>query len=668
MPGLNGSPRGALAAALMIFLTPAASAQERLADAPIVYLRATTSVSARVDEYVARHARPVQLSAAAMDQLSAMTPDEVITQVCGSVREGYYAAFLAANPGLALARGRVIGDAAHTLVLPACLYAGRVDAEGLPQEIGAEALAGASRRSNLIVSAVRGVGSLLTGNSTLYASAVVALAPLDVSSEEFLEGVAAAARQDEDVRVQPLPLGRIVVSLADANCETSRAVFDPAFFRENYRFARLRARAQGREEHGRAHVYVVDNGFFGARNVDWEHAFEDSPFPPYLFRPSPLTVVEGELAPGRGAPLNYANPDLSPNPISGHGTHVAGLAIGGPQFAELRDLYDNDISPWMSVTILNVGDGGETIEPSTQSDLQNALEFGPSQQRIVNLSLSFDGAALEDMGSLYVRLFRTDALFVVAAGNSAPDAQRDVSSMATYPAAFGGLVTPNVMTVAALDARDRLAEFSNFGARGVDIGAPGCRVPSWLDNSGAVTPLSGTSAAAPAVTFAAALVSSLSSELDARAVKARLIAGGDLLETETGARLAYRIKLNLLKPLFPFDDLIAFSDAPAVFFGGSVLRLEGVRCADSPRPIALRDLWALKREGEHFWAYRGRTTQAVSEPCLASVDANARLVFREEFRVSEGAPPASTRNGDVSIGLDQLGEIVMRDPPREPSH
>ena len=62
-------------------------------------------------------------------------------------------------------------------------------------------------------------------------------------------------------------------------------------------------------------------------------------------------------------------------------------------------------------------------------------------------------------------------LFVCAAGNYASN--NDTSAF--YPASYH---LDNMIVVAATDANDNLASFSNYGATTVDLAAPGVNIPS----------------------------------------------------------------------------------------------------------------------------------------------------------------------------------------------
>ena len=239
--------------------------------------------------------------------------------------------------------------------------------------------------------------------------------------------------------------------------------------------------------------------------------------------------------------------------------------LGGPYFATYRDKQKE---PWSILTIINIAKGQQTLLKGSQTVLQSLLNIDGAK-RIVNLSIAHDGLAAPDILSAYDRLFRNGLqnLFVVSAGNFS----KDVSDNSIYPAAFGGFPADNVISVAALDGEGRLAPFSNYSSTAVNMAAPGCEIESWIANTAQLTLLSGTSQAAPLVTFAASLLRSLAAESEPRALKFRLVVSGDMLdEIEDQERIAYRVRLNIPKALYWFHDYIRLSGAESGEYLGEV--------------------------------------------------------------------------------------------------
>ena len=117
-------------------------------------------------------------------------------------------------------------------------------------------------------------------------------------------------------------------------------------------------------------------------------------------------------------------------------------------------------------------------------------------------------------------------LFIASAGNDATNI--DYSNV--YPCGYD---LPNIISVAALDQNDKLAEFSNYGLTNVDIGAPGVHIYSSSLNS-AFEYLSGTSMACPHVAGAAGLLWSLEPGLTHMDVKNRLLASVDSVASLAG--------------------------------------------------------------------------------------------------------------------------------------
>ena len=121
---------------------------------------------------------------------------------------------------------------------------------------------------------------------------------------------------------------------------------------------------------------------------------------------------------------------------------------------------------------------------------------------------------------------------MAAAGNSSSN--DDTAGF--YPAGYN---SANLISVAATDASDALASFSNFGKQTVHLGAPGVNILSTYQSGYAY--LSGTSMATPHVSGAAALVAAACG-VDTASVKRALLSNVDAVGalngvTVTGGRL-----------------------------------------------------------------------------------------------------------------------------------
>lgn len=128
-------------------------------------------------------------------------------------------------------------------------------------------------------------------------------------------------------------------------------------------------------------------------------------------------------------------------------------------------------------------------------------------------------------------------LFIAAASNEGVN--NDAAD--TYPSNF---FLPNVVSVAATDHNDQLADFSNYGHATVSIAAPGVDILSTIPGQ-KYAYLSGTSMAAPHVTGLAGLIASAYPSLSFVGIKNLILAGGEPIDaasatTITGRRiLAY---------------------------------------------------------------------------------------------------------------------------------
>lgn len=208
----------------------------------------------------------------------------------------------------------------------------------------------------------------------------------------------------------------------------------------------------------------------------------------------------------------------------GHGTSVAGV-IGGTPFNE----GTAGVAWRVGIIAINIwrGPGDGTIADAVQAfQYVNHLKRVQGQN-VVATNNSWGGndpnvgasQALKD--ALAGPRGMKPILHVCAATNANTDSDVDPYWPAAFPLA-------NVVSVASVDATGRYASDSNYGARSVDLAAPGAAIVIAPAPGGRYDyQFGGTSAAAPMVTGAAALAWSVFPTLTAAQVKARLLAGVD---------------------------------------------------------------------------------------------------------------------------------------------
>ena len=396
-----------------------------------------------------------------------------------------------------------------------------------------------------------------------------------------------------------------------------------------------------------------------------------------------------------------------------HGTRVSNLLFGGAAFRE-KIISDAFESP-LRFRVFNIApnkDAGRIRDIYGAAVANRGLDYlvlpkEPIRHlaaQIVNLSFEQRRITIDDyakilgvstdkrpkelgVGGLITN--RRGALYVVAAGNGdlvpalgvyqgvnlSDDANKD-----RMPAALGQS-KENVVTVAAhkppKNGKTELTSFSNKGSSIVAIAAPGCEVPTIgaTDRSGAVSrdEQSGTSFAAPLVTFASALAASLRSEQTfvPHAVKNRLgysarfetalrndVNNGaildisrmvslrtDVLQLDDGDELYYS-KLRGHPDLFDYSKPDSKSDKLIVFLRGrckndenlvsSAQRFQFVRNKEKPE---LYDMWWLAPDS--------RTGMPRSRTCGAPV----ALPDDMKFETESGEKKQLNQYGKIDILL-----------------
>lgn len=167
-------------------------------------------------------------------------------------------------------------------------------------------------------------------------------------------------------------------------------------------------------------------------------------------------------------------PDESPADLSGHGTHVSGIALAqgnnsvGVTGVSMR-------ASLMSLRICGAFDSG-----CPNSALIQAINYAADHgARVANGSIAGGSSS-----TLVTQALQShpDVLYVFAAGNGDSNGNGvNNDSTPNFPCTAdqgSGYSANNVICVAATTQADRRANFSNYGASSVDLGAPGVNIYS----------------------------------------------------------------------------------------------------------------------------------------------------------------------------------------------
>ena len=209
---------------------------------------------------------------------------------------------------------------------------------------------------------------------------------------------------------------------------------------------------------------------------------------------------------------DFSNKDNRPWDDNDHGSHTAGTmgATGG------NGRGISGVSKRLSIMPLKFlsryGSG------STEDAIRSINYAVAAGAQILSNSWGGDeySQALEEA---ILAAAEKNVLFVAAAGNDFSD--NDITPM--YPASYQ---LANIISVAASNSSEQLAEFSNFGSKSVHLAAPGDVIYSTL-SSNKYGVMSGTSMACPMVAGAAALLKAYKPDLTATQIKALLMESVD---------------------------------------------------------------------------------------------------------------------------------------------
>jgi thermitase len=204
---------------------------------------------------------------------------------------------------------------------------------------------------------------------------------------------------------------------------------------------------------------------------------------------------------------------------NGHGTHVSGIVAGhGNNAAGIAGVC------WSGslVAVKFMNSQGQGSLSKAVAGIEYAIDAGA---KIINCSFgsSESSKALKDE---IEKAQDKGVLLTVAAGNNG----QNIDTTPEYPA---GYTNGNLLVVAASTSTDTLASFSNFGAKNVDLAAPGDNIVSTYLN-GTYHVLSGTSMAAPMTAGVAALLWARNSDATYSEIRKTIRGEVDLLSAFSG--------------------------------------------------------------------------------------------------------------------------------------
>ena len=231
---------------------------------------------------------------------------------------------------------------------------------------------------------------------------------------------------------------------------------------------------------------------------------------------------------------DFRDKDARPFDDNQHGSHTTGTiaATGG------NGIGISGVAQRASVMALRFLGGAQGS--GTSEDAIKCIDYATKNGARI-MSNSWGGGGYSK--ALFESIKRADdkgILFVAASGNSSGDNDETDN----YPSNYD---LPNVIAVAATDANDKLASFSNYGKGEVDLAAPGVNILSTVPGN-RYAKFSGTSMATPHVAGAAALLLAAYPNMNAVDLKKALMDSVDEVSSLNG-KVVTGGRMNVSKAL-----------------------------------------------------------------------------------------------------------------------
>lgn len=688
--------------ALLVFVSSNLCAE----DYDSVVVRAVGALpSAQVVAFVAQNSKARELDAIEHPEAANMSAEQLAGQLCGLVQDGYMEELRRANSSRDITENVALGSLAYVLAWPGCLRVGgplkyRVrkgdSLTSIRLLLTEEYASGPGLKTYFANSGIK-TDQVFSYGTTLNLPFETIRTVLQVPKAKramFEEELKAIGGREIFIKLDPVKIGRITpganLNLIQGGNNTCLSDGSPDYpFSANAVMEAIEWLKDRKVGLNTATIAVADNGFFGVPcktdncpEMDGESLKSSARFPAEMFASSASYSGEKDwvgprILGGNLRPVNYGakfNSIGSINEYSGHGTHVAGLVVGGPGFQTIsasrgympRESLKIAGDYKLKLTIFSLAQGTEELDLGAEEFLYSYMARinGPA---VVNLSIVFDtymGGSVAQTFSTILRQAGDQVVFVAAAGNQ--DVPLDDGRL--LPASLGGPTRDNVITVASADADGKLSEFSNRGSQRVDIAAPGCHIPSWLDATSEEVPLSGTSQSAAIVSFATGVLSAFKSNSKARLLKNRLLISGDLLsDEESRAGVASMSALNIAKALYFTQDYITINSAggPQTYLG-DVSTFSGVSC--NGKEIGFANVRSMKRlDSTSLIVFRG-VFEAQVTACKGGLkntfgSVENKIHFEPKWqKVGEKFEALPPTQEALDVPAAQVLELIRKDP------
>lgn len=274
----------------------------------------------------------------------------------------------------------------------------------------------------------------------------------------------------------------------------------------------------------------------------------------------------------------YGNNDIM-GPISLHGTHVSGIIAGD----RTNEVGINGIADNVKIMMIRAVPDGDEYDKDIALAIVYAVNNGA---KVISMSFGKGFSPEKKWVDEAVKYAQSkDVLLVHAAGNEA----EDIDTVDNFPNAWlleSQQTASNFITVGASGDKHigngkLVADFSNFGAKSVDVFAPGVRIYSTLPGVDNYGKLDGTSMAAPVVSGIAALIRSYFPALSAEQVKYAIVNSVQQLKEEDS--------------VFQPGTTIPVQLSELSKYGGIVNAYDAVKLASTLKPAEKKNLQPNKK-------------------------------------------------------------------------